>query len=473
MRVIVFGLGKFYENRKEQFWSYPDVDLVAYTDNNMCLWGKMLDGIEVVSPEEALQITYDAILIMSTYAEEIYKQLTKMGVEDSRIKYWETFCAEQVSGTKTIYTGKSDDKRVKDKILVITTDLNYDGGSLAAIYATLALKNRGYNASLAAPAGDERLIAETTDKGISIYICPSLPYIYYKEEIWIKQFDMVLVNVFQMIQSVVKTRLFCPTLWWIHEPVGMFHYTRARHWNRVCAKDLDSIGIYAVSRIPRRNFNSYYPERIQQILNYGIPDMKSDDLISEQKKEKIIFAVIGRVGERKAQDIFCKAVRNMRLKELAEFWIIGHYGQDSYSEEICRMSNETESAKMMGLLTREEIYSIFPQIDVVVCTSREDPLPIVMTEGMMFGKVCITTDNTGTADFIQEGENGFIIPSENADALRERMEWILNNKDKLDGIGQKARKTYEKYFTMEVFGENLESALVETKKQWHLEKGEK
>ena len=126
---------------------------------------------------------------------------------------------------------------------------------------------------------------------------------------------------------------------------------------------------------------------------------------------------------------------------------------------------------MLGLLTREEIYGIFPHIDVVVCASREDSLPIVMTEGMMFGKVCITTDATGTADFIRDGENGFVVPAGDDQALKEKMEWILYHRDRLADIGRNARKTYEQYFSMDVFGANLEKALLETKSKWCL-KGE-
>lgn len=464
MKIVVFGLGKIFERRKARLHSYPNVELVAYTDNNMDLWGKFIDGIEVVRPEKVLEINYDVILIMSTYIEEIYQQLIKIGVENSKIKCWNMF--GQASGIKDFFCGKGDNKSTKGNLLIISTNLDYNGGSLAAIYAALALKNRGYGVCLAIPAGEDGLIAEATEKGISIYIHPLLPYIYDEEESWIKQFDMVIVNVFQMIQSAVKTCLFRPTLWWIHEPAELFRCTRALYWNRVCEEELVNIGIYAVSRIPRDNFNVFYPGRIRKILHYGIPDMKPHDLEFYNKKEKVVFAIIGAITENKAQDIFCSAVKSMDQNEQAEFWIIGNYGQDMYSQAICRMCADLANIKMLGLLTREEIYEVFPQIDVVICASREDSLPIVMTEGMMFGKVCITTDTSGTAEYIQDGENGFVIPSEDADALKERMEWVLNNKDRLAEIGKNARKTYEKYFTMEVFSGNLENALIETKKQW-------
>lgn len=470
MKIIAFGLGQYYKNRKEKLLSCAQGNIVAYTDNNELLWGGVLDEAPIVSPEDALKMECDAFVIMSSYAKEIYAQLIGMGLEESKILYWEFFYAKMVSGTKRILQGEGSNDKGKSSILIITTDLNYNGGSLAAFYAALAIKKRGYHVVLAVPECDDRLADEVTQKGISIYVCPSLPYVFEREKEWIRKFDVVFINVFQMMQSVLAISGMKPVLWWIHEPIEIMESMRTRFLNCIPKEDFNDAAIYAVSKIPRKNFNTFYPNRIEKILHYGIPDMGQGGLTLDKNKEKVVFAIIGGVCEGKAQDIFCKAVKKLENKEKAEFWIIGQYGKGKYSEAICRMARQEKSIKMCGLMTREEIYHAFPEIDVVVCASRKDSLPIVMTEGMMFGKVCITTDATGTADYIEEGENGFIVPAEDVDALAGRMEWILAHRDKLAEIGKKARKTYEDHFTMEIFGENLERALLETKREWDLRK---
>lgn len=470
MKIIVFGLGQYYKNRKEKLLSCAQGSIIAYTDNNESLWGNVIDGVPVVAPQDTLKMNCDVFVVMSSYAEEIYAQLTGMGIEKSQILYWEFFYAKMLSGTKLIYQGIGSDSRGKKNILIISVDLNYNGGSLAAIYAAMAIKKRGYQATLAVPACDDRLASEVTQKGITIYVSPALPYIFDKEKEWITQFDIVVVNVFQMIQSVRSLNDICPVLWWIHEPIEIIERMRSKFWNCLAEKDFNNAAIYAVSGIPRKNFNRFYPDRIQHILHYGISDMRQECLACDGEKTKVVFAIIGGICERKAQDIFCKAVEKLNDKEKAEFWIIGRYGEDDYSKQVCSMAQQKKSIKMLGLMTREEIYHIFPEIDVVVCTSHEDPLPIVMTEGMMFGKVCITTDATGTADYIQEGKNGFIVPAEDVDALVKKMEWVLGNRDRLAEIGMNARKTYENHFTMEIFGENMEQALLETKREWDLRK---
>lgn len=108
---------------------------------------------------------------------------------------------------------------------------------------------------------------------------------------------------------------------------------------------------------------------------------------------------------------------------------------------------------------------MYSDIDVIVSASRMDSLPIVMTEGMMYEKVCIASDMTGTSDYIENGKNGFIVPCENIDALCERMEWIIDNQDRLSDIRKKARKTYEDYFTMEQFEMRLEKMFEEAKRK--------
>ena len=117
------------------------------------------------------------------------------------------------------------------------------------------------------------------------------------------------------------------------------------------------------------------------------------------------------------------------------------------------------SIEFLGELTREEIKKAFQDIDVLVCPSREDPLPIVVTEAMMYGKTCIVSDSVGMADHIEDGENGFVFRKDDADALAERMTWVFRNQNRLAKIGKNARKVYEECFTMDCFGQRLEDVL--------------
>lgn len=113
----------------------------------------------------------------------------------------------------------------------------------------------------------------------------------------------------------------------------------------------------------------------------------------------------------------------------------------------------------MGGLSRSEIHERYGEIDVVVCPSREETASIVVTEGMMYGKVCIVSEVAGMAAYIEDGENGIICESENHVNLCDKMKWVIKNRKNLQTMGKRARETYEKYFSMESFGERLEKEL--------------
>ena len=238
-------------------------------------------------------------------------------------------------------------------------------------------------------------------------------------------------------------------------------------WNCVKKGDVDKLAVYAVSSLAKKNFDFSFQGGIRGILPYGIPDMASKEKLGIHKKTRIVFAIIGEICDRKAQDVFVEAACQLGCMGKAEFWVIGRLEDDAFGKKIQEMAYGNPFIRLWGTLTREKIYKVLQDVDVIVCASREDPLPIVVTEGMMLGKICIITDKTGNVDYIRKGVNGFIVPANDVKALKEKMEWITDNYEAIGEIGVLARETYENFFSMEIFGENLESILmeVEGKKQ--------
>lgn len=466
VKIIIFGAGNYYSDHKKKLYGISDIQILALTDNNSKLWNKKIDGIEIIPPTTIHLLNYDKILIMSTYVAEILDQLINLKIVRDKIIIWEQLYAESLQGKIEIYHSKSDLDTARDKVLIISTSLNYNGGSLAAVYGAIALKNRGISVTLMAPGGSDIFIRETVDCGITVAISPALPYIYEKEERFIEQFDIVLINVFQMILCAQKVCRIRPVLWWIHEPSVMYPSIIMKYPESIDEEKLKNINILAVSKKAQENFNKIFPDRIKKILPYGIPDMSATGLTDRNNKKKIVFATIGAIIKLKAQDTFLNAISKIRDVHKAEFWIIGANPDNNYYKKIKNMAEKTESVKLLGEMTREEIYDAFSEIDVVVCTSQEEMLSIAITEAMMFGKVCITNDCTGNAAYIKNGVNGFVVPQNDPQSLAEQMQWIIENFDKLNSFKAQARKTYENYFSMEIFGEKLEKALLKSKKKY-------
>lgn len=462
MKIVIFGVGKYYQRRKQHIPS--NMQIMAFLDNNPQLRGKIIDGVQVLEPYKIKHVLYDKVVLMSNSIIEMREQLIKLNVSENDIWSWEQMNSEIWHGTFRFYVGDDQIREGKKKVLIITTELNYNGGTLAAVYAAKALKNKEFNVMLAAQGGSAKLINEVKEIGINVMICPGLPYLKEEECFFIKQFDIVIVNVFQMISCACEISKIRPTMWWIHEPSEMYK-TTIMHFPQYTDEDkLRKINIYAVSSIARRNFNYYFPERIQNTLSYGIPDQRKRGI---SDKECFIFAIIGCVCPIKAQDIFVRAAKMLNdNRNNVQFWIIGSIGNDKYSKNVKELIGEDNAFKIYGEVARSEMQKLYKEIDVVVCASGEDCLPIVVTEGMMHQKVCIISNHTGSTDYIEDSINGFIVSAGDVSALKNKMKWCMYNKNKCKIIGKRARETYEKNFAMDIFGNNLEKALIETETGW-------
>lgn len=462
MKIVIFGAGKFYQEKKHKIPA--KFEIVAFLDNNSQYQGKKIDGHLVVAPNEILQLSYDKIVLMSTSEEAMKSQLIELGVDKKDIWYWERFASEICRGELRFYCGNRNIKNCGKRVLIISTHLSYSGGPLAAVYAAKVLQDRDYVVFLTAPSGDERFIDEAIKVGLNIALCPALPYVHKEELIWIEQFDVVLVNVFPMILCACEISKIRPVLWWIHESEESLYYNIINKFEGNIEKEqMEKITIYGVSRVAQSKFNFCFSNNIKKILPYGIPDQIEKNSYSNNIENQLVFAMIGTVHRGKAQDVFVNAIELIDAKEKknVQFLIIGFIGIDEYSNEIKKSASRESTIKITGLLTRSELSKAYEKIDVIVCPSLEDSLPIVVTEGMMQEKVCIVSDMTGTAEYIEDGKNGLLCKAGDSEDLCEKIRWVIKNRKKLPEMGREARKVYEEYFTMDSFGQRLEESLEE------------
>lgn len=471
MRIVIFGTGVFYKNRKDKI---PDtVEITAFLDNNSALWGTCVDGVSVHAPKDIFDLRFDAIVLCSLSAGEMEDQLLELGVDKDLIWWWERFYGIMNRENYQIFGEIPAPGRRGKNVLIVTQDVGYHGGGMVAVYAAEVLRERGYSVILAAQTGDPNTVQEANRAGIAVVISPALFYLD-RGSLWrLDRFDVVLSNVYTMIQCACEICRVKPVLWWMHE-VSRFYELGYSRYHRIYRESdllnqMNHVYPVAVSEVAKRNFNTYYPGVIQETLPYGIPDL-GVKMEQVRREGKLIFSIVGGIEERKGQRVFLDAIQLLSQEERdqAEFWIIGGTQKTEYCDDVLERAARIPEVKVRGIMTREEINRAYQDIDVCVCASLEECLPVVVVEGMMHGKLCIATDSSGMFQHIKDGENGFIIPTNDAKALSEKLSWAIQNYNSEIGerIRRNARKTYEEFFTLEKFSERLERALLETIHQY-------
>lgn len=450
MKLLIFGTGEYYERFKK--WTAGE-EVVALLDNSPEKQHTVIDGVEVLSPEEGVRREYDAVVIMSFYIKAMKEQLIGLGVPEEKIYHFYDL-------RKLIDPEENrQDIRYYGNIALLSTDLALGGTAIALFHMAEVLKGNGYSVVFASMM-DGPLRGKLEELGIPVVIDPNLQLATMRETAWLSEFKLVLCNAINYYIFLSERDKRIPVVWWLHDSAFFYDGVDKEVLRKIPRENLR---VFSVGPVPEEALHRIVPELSVGQLLYGVEDSAGSGGIprkaGREKKDargKIYFVTIGAVEERKGQDILLQAVRLLRKEERenAVFYLVG---QDT-SLLAGRIKEEAVSMPeivMTGPVGREEIGKILEGADVMVCPSREDPMPTVAAEAMSYGVPCILSDATGTAAYIRDGENGLVFGSGDAGMLAQKLRWCMENRDRLGQMGKEARQVYERYFSMDVFEENV------------------
>lgn len=343
------------------------------------------------------------------------------------------------------------DKKGKD-ILFISHELTRTGAPVVLKDMIQAVLDNGDFAVVICP-NDGPLKEELLDMGAVVIIDESFIHNHWIFEHFARNFDLVVVNTLACSQAIqLLENSLPPILWWIHE--GTFAINCLR--GIIPTKISDRVKTYCVGNYALSKFKKLHLTNNVQILNYGVKDV-ANEFIQKSENEKTSFLMIGTFEKRKGQDILVEAIKCLEDKyyDSTEYIFVGNVLEDSIYEKVKSLSDKYKNVTVIPSLKREEIFKLYNEVTCVLSPSRDDPMPVVMTEAMMMSKICVCSDCTGTADYIENQQNGFVFESENVEQLVERMEYIINNPNKLSDIGKRSRNIYEDNFSLDNFKENV------------------
>jgi glycosyltransferase involved in cell wall biosynthesis len=86
----------------------------------------------------------------------------------------------------------------------------------------------------------------------------------------------------------------------------------------------------------------------------------------------------------------------------------------------------------------------------MVFSSLFEGFGLVIMEAMSQGVPVITTPNTAAPDFVSDGDDGFIVPIRDVEAIVEKLEMLLLDRDRLAAmshaaVGKAAQHSWEQY----------------------------
>lgn len=344
-------------------------------------------------------------------------------------------------------------------LLFVSHDLSLSGAPIMLYHAARWCRENGIFVVVIAPK-DGPLRVKFIELGVPVVIDPLVADGHPSFAQFARDFDCVIANSIRSkaVAPALKKEA-VPVLWWIHEPgsVGE-HYLREDAELRRAFPLAEFI--LAPSERTARIYRPFTDRPVKTLYN-AIPDL-GVSRSEPASGRRLRFVLLASIEPRKGQDILVQALTLLppELLEKAEFQLGGRILDPEFWLKVDRLAAPLKNISVTGALDHADAIALMRNADVIVSPSRDEALPVVILEALSLGKALVASTVGGVLEVLVDGEDALLVRPEAPEALAAALRRLLENPDLIPQLGEKARETYERQFTLDRFGRDFR-ALVE------------
>jgi len=155
---------------------------------------------------------------------------------------------------------------------------------------------------------------------------------------------------------------------------------------------------------------------------------------------KFVFIMAGHLSLRKGTHYLLEAWRKLSPSKDVELWLFGNWQLPESMKRALPVN-----AIFTPTIPRHELYQRFDRANVFVFPTLAEGLALTPLQAMSRGLLVITTPNSGCETFIRNGDNGWLVPACDADALAGAMQSALDRRREIESMGREAAATVAKW----------------------------
>ena len=332
------------------------------------------------------------------------------------------------------------------------------GAPIVLVSAVPVLRQMGYEVAVMGPGdgGSLPLFVEAGATAITHPDCVSSSLLWGLAT----AADLVVANTIVEVKAIRALNGGpVPVLWWLHDAFVGYGYL-----SHLIPKELErNIRVCAVGSHATAAMHAHRPGFAIGQLIYGLPDYAQDRFAPydiSYAGGRPLFVSVGAFESRKGQDILVDAIRLLpdEMRSQAAFLFVGKGADKRLLAQVQELAAEyPQNVFYVSRLSRDEIKSLMQQCACTVCSSRDDPMPTFVTEGLIFGKPGIVSEHTGTAGLITEGVDGFVYHGDSPAALAEAMTKLIAHPGLAARMAPACRALYERYYSKQAFADTLQA----------------
>jgi glycosyltransferase involved in cell wall biosynthesis/GT2 family glycosyltransferase len=336
------------------------------------------------------------------------------------------------------------------KVLFVSHETTLTGAPIQLLHLVRRLHKEGWNLLVAAPESGPISDSLAAD-GVPLLIHPGLLEEPGHEKLreLTAQFEVVVANTIISWAAVRAAHLEGKrVIWYLHETLVAVRLIRQIP-EMGPTLELATL-LVAPTRQTARIFEGLTQTPIE-VVPYGIPPVAAVDRTGADASATFITA--GSLEPRKGQDILVAAVKKLpaKIRAAARFKVVGRHLDFPFFEKVRASATGLSNVEFTGERDHAQSLALLAAADGLICSSRDETMPITILEAMSLGKVIISADVGGIAEWVRNEMNGLLVPPENPEALARAIERCVTDQQLATRLRAGARRTFESHFTLEKF----------------------
>jgi glycosyltransferase involved in cell wall biosynthesis len=143
-------------------------------------------------------------------------------------------------------------------------------------------------------------------------------------------------------------------------------------------------------------------------------------------------------------DVLARAfVRVAKSRPDVSLILLGGGSQAQTLRQIFEQAGVSDRVSFPGQIPNHDLPRYYHMADLYISPSHVDGSSVSLMEAMACGLPCLVSDIPANKEWVQDGENGWLFPDGDEQALAGKIEQVLENRPCLMEIGQAARRTAE------------------------------
>jgi len=186
-----------------------------------------------------------------------------------------------------------------------------------------------------------------------------------------------------------------------------------------------------------------------RVIQIGIPAKVVTQTTAAEQTFKLLW--IGRFTPIKDPSLAVKVIKNLSNAGQERFKLT-MVGEGELYEEV-KQEAKNLPIEFTGWMTNP--FETISAFDLLLITSKNEGLPLVMLEAANFAKPTLSKNVGGISEFITDNQTGYLVDG-GADDIAQRIVELSNNKGSLLQTGINANKLLNEKFSVEIMAKNYQ-----------------